>query len=166
MSIFFRDVEGDDNVFAFYASRWNYTSEAYSRMMYEHSIGFLANDIMNSRLFYIDNNIAKTTDYANSLIDDKLLRFKVKIKPYMGYSSNGGYVQPDMYLNGYSILCDTSNNTIKASGDIYLSSRVTESIYLTIRGTNNTPYTITFSPYDNEVAYGLVLVPEYGYYGN
>lgn len=103
MSLFFSNVEGDDNVFILGSGNWSYTSEVYSRMLYEHTIGFLSNGNIESRLLTEENGIVKTTPYANNLIDDKLLRFRAKVSPYMRWSSNGGYVQPDFYLNGSSI---------------------------------------------------------------
>lgn len=166
MSLFFSNVEGDDNVFILGSGNWSYTSEVYSRMPYEHTIGFLSNGNIESRLLTEENGIVKTTPYANNLIDDKLLRFRAKVSPYMRWSSNGGYVQPDFYLNGSSIKYISRDSGDLSVGLCYIDTKITETIYLVISGTNNTPYTINFSPYGNSDNYGLVLIPEYGYYGS
>ena len=50
MSLFFSNVEGDDNVFILVSGNWSYTSEVYSRLLYEHTIGFLSNGNIESRL--------------------------------------------------------------------------------------------------------------------
>lgn len=166
MSLFFSNVEGDDNVFILCSSNWSYTSEVYPRMLYKHSIGFLSNGNIESRLLTEENGIVKTTPYANNLIDDKLLRFRAKVFPYMRWSSNGGYIQPYFYLNGSSIKYISRNGGDLSVGLCYIDTKITEIICLVISGTNNTPYTINFSPYGSGDNYGLVLIPEYGYYGS
>lgn len=168
-TINFKDIEGDDGIFIFRSTQWQGNYEIYPRVPIDFTLYFELQYSYNNRLIIGSGNNIKTTQYANDLLSDHLLRFKVRSVPYLSFTTDQYLQYCELILNNITVGSEGSGSTgnigvISNDRGVYIENRINEQLRLEIKGVNNTSSNIYFTPHLNNNEYALILLPEYGYY--